>query len=164
MLSKRNQFLRRTFRSLSRNSDIKICKFDKGLGVGVLNSENYYAKLDLIASDTAKFVKIPIKENEIHTVIKKENSISYNMRKYMKEYGKKITSSLIPTESVPGKLHGLIKVHEENNPARRVVSMINTPEYKFAKFLDSIIKPYVPNSSAVQSTDDAFSKTERFRF
>ena len=51
---------------------IKICKFDKGRGVAVLNSENYYAKLHLIASDTTKFVEIPIKEHETHPVIKKK--------------------------------------------------------------------------------------------
>ena len=67
----------------------------------------------------------------------------------MKEYGKKITTSLIPTGSVPGKLYGLIKVHKKDNSAKPVVSMINTPEYKLARFLDSIIKPHVPNSYVV---------------
>ena len=62
----------------------------------------------------------------------------------MKEYGKEVTTSLI------------------GHPARQVVSMLNTPAYKLAKFLDSIIEPYAPKSYTVQSTDDFFSKTERF--
>ena len=57
--SKCNQFLHRTLQSLSRNSDIKICKFDNGRGEAVLYSKEYYAKLDLIKSDASKFVEIP---------------------------------------------------------------------------------------------------------
>ena len=30
----------------------------------------------------------------------------------MKEYGKEVTTSLLPTGSVPEKLYGLIKVHK----------------------------------------------------
>ena len=51
--------------------------------------------------------------------------------------------SLISTDSKPGKLYGLFKVHKINNPARPVVSMIRIPEYKLAKFLDSVIKPSI---------------------
>ena len=32
--------------------------------------------------------------------------------------------------------------------------MINTPEYKLAKFLDSLIKPYMPDAKMIQSTDE----------
>ena len=42
--------------------------------------------------------------------------------------------------------------------------MINTPEYKIAKFLDSIIKQHVPNSYMVQSTDDFLTKLKDFDF
>ena len=84
-------------------------------------------------------MEIRIKKHEIHPLIKKENSISYHIRKYTKEYGKKVTTSLIPAGRVPGKLHGLVKVHKEGNPARPEVSLINIPKYKLAKFLDSVI-------------------------
>ena len=93
-----------------------------------------------------------------------ENSISYYIMEYMKEYGLEITTSLIPTASAPGKLNGLIKLHKKDNPARPVVSWINTPEYILAKFLDSIIKPHVPNSYMVESTDDFLTKVKDFDF
>jgi len=54
--------------------------------------------------------------------------------------------NLIPTGSAPGKIYELIKVCKENYPARPVVSMVNTPEYHLAEFLDSIIKPYNPRT------------------
>ena len=55
--------------------------------------------------------------------------------------------SLIPTGSKLGKLYGSIKVHKINDPARPVVSVIGTPEYKLAKFLDSVIKPSIPDNT-----------------
>ena len=61
-------------------------------------------------------------------------------------------------------LYGLIKVHKKGNPARPVVSVINTPEYELVKFLDSIIKPHVPNSYMAQSTDDFLTKLKDFDF
>ena len=97
-----------------------------------------------------KFLEISIKEHEIHPVIKKENFISYYIREYMIEYyGKEVTTRLIPTGRVPGKLYGLIKVRKESYPARPVVSMINTQEYKLAKFLDydqTIYPKFIYNS------------------
>ena len=36
-----NQFIQQTLSSLSHNPKIKMCKFDKGKGVALLNSEDY---------------------------------------------------------------------------------------------------------------------------
>ena len=80
-----------------------------------------------------------IKPNKLHPVISKEKSIEYFIRKHLKNVDKNIMQSLIPTGSKPGKLYGLIKVHKINNPARPAVSMIGTPEYKLAQFLDSFL-------------------------
>ena len=37
-----------------------------------------------------------------------------------------------------------------------MVYMIGTPEYKLAKFLDSIIKLYIPDSYIIQSSEEFF--------
>ena len=129
---------------LSRNSDFKICKFDKGREITFLNSKNYYTKLNLIVSDTSKPVEIPVKEHETQPVIKRKLQLLLRSETE-KEYGNEVITSLIPTGSVSGKLHGLIKVNNENNPARPVVSMI-TPEYRLANFLYSIIKHIMPQN------------------
>ena len=52
------------------------------------------------------------------------------------------------------KLYELIKIHNKDNPARPVVSMIETLEYKLAKVLNTIIKPYLPNKYLKNSTND----------
>ena len=81
------------------------------------------------------------KESKSHPLISREQSIRYHIQKYLKPYGNEIIQRLLPTGFTPGKLYGLIKVHKEDNPARPVISMVGSPEYKLAKFLDTIIKP-----------------------
>ena len=102
----------------------------------MLNGEDYYSKLDHIIDDLTKFVKA-----KIHPIISKENSIHCYINTYLKSYDNSITGKIVSTGSAPGKLYGTIKVHKQSNPARPVVSMINTPEYNLDKFLDQIIKP-----------------------
>ena len=46
----------------------------------------------------------------------------------------------------------MVKVHKKDYPLRPVVSMLNTPEYNLAKFLDYIIKLNIPNSFMVDSS------------
>ena len=41
---------------------------------------------------------------------------------------------------------------------------IGTPEYKLAKFLDSIIKPYIPDSYIIQSSEEFLNKINTFNF
>ena len=36
--------------------------------------------------------------------------------------------------------------------------MIDSPEYELAKFMDSLIKPFVPNKYMLSSTDDFLMK------
>ena len=49
--------------------------------------------------------------------------------------------------------YGTVKVHKPNFPLRPVVSMVNTPEYALAKYLDNMIKPYLPQTRMLKSTD-----------
>jgi len=76
--------------------------------------------------------------------LSKENSVTYYVKKYLNKINSEQLSKLTPSGSTPGKLYGMVKVHKTNFPLRPVVSMINTPEYELAKYLDNLIKPYVP--------------------
>ena len=131
-----NISLHRTLDKLQKNDKINICKYDKGRGVAILDKEDYFGKLDSIINDSSKFERINVTESKQLPVITKEASISYYVRKYFKSYGKNVIDQLISSRSSPGKLYGRIKIHKKGNPARPVVSMINTPEYNLAKFLD----------------------------
>ena len=61
-------------------------------------------------------------------------------------------------------MYGLIKVHKNNNTARPVILMIGTPEYQLAKFLDSIIKNYIPDSNMLHSSDYFLDEINNFKF
>ena len=47
--------MHRTLKKLAKDNSIKVCKFDKGVGVCIMNSDDYYTKLDTIVSDDTKF-------------------------------------------------------------------------------------------------------------
>ena len=51
-----------------------------------------------------------------------------------------------PLGSQPAKLYGLPKVHKDGMPMRPVLSMIQTAQYKIAKFLDKLIKPLIKSN------------------
>ena len=159
----RNIALHKTLKSLKDDTNIKICKFDKGRGVAILDSDDYYFKLDKIVNDTSKFKELQL-NSKTHPIIARENSISYYIRKNLKEFGQDTIKSLIPSGSNPGKIYGLVKVHKTDNPVRPVVSMIGTPEYKLAKFLDVIIKPYMPQTYMLQSTNHFLEQLNNFQF
>ena len=147
-----NRSFHNTLNKLSQDPAIKICRYDKGNGLAILDASDYNTKLNSIVSDKTKFLEIEYDSNKMqHPTITKENSITY----YIKQYLKKVQGweDLIPNGSKPGKLYGMAKVHKPDIPLRPVVSMINTPEYKLAKFLDGLIKPHIPDRFLLHSTE-----------
>ena len=74
-LSNQKQSLHSTLRKLRQNENVKICQHDKGNGVVVLNSEDYYFKLDHIIDDPTNFIKVNT-DGKVHPIIAKENSNS----------------------------------------------------------------------------------------
>ena len=61
-------------------------------------------------------------------------------------------------------MYGLVKVHKDNNHVRPVVSMIDTLEYQLAKFLDEIIKPYIPQTYMPKSSKQFLDLISNFWF
>ena len=49
--------LHQTLSNLAIDSDIKVCKFDKGKGVAILDTKDYYDKLNCIINGNSKFMK-----------------------------------------------------------------------------------------------------------
>ena len=47
-------------------------------------------------------------------------------------------------------------------PLRPVVSMVGTSKYNLAKYLGQLIKPYIPDSYLLQSTDDFTERLKQF--
>ena len=127
--------------ALSRNKEIKICKYDKGNGVVVLDNDDYFNKLDKIVLDKEKFEEIRVDSNKVHPIISNEDSIKRYLYNHVKNNVEEtVYNNILPSGSQPGKLYGLCKVHKAGHPMRPVISMVGTAEYKLAKFLDTFIK------------------------
>ena len=114
-----------------------MCKFDKGKDVTVLKSDDYDAKLDVNVNGTSKFVEISTESKSTHPNIAKERSITYYIRKYLEEFGEETVKNLV-SSVYSWEITWTDQIRKMDNPARPVVAMIGTPEYKLAKFLDTI--------------------------
>ena len=163
--SRGNKELHKTLRNLRNDSSIKICSFDKGNGVIIMNSLDYYKKLDDIVLDKNKFKEIKQIPGKPHPIISKENSIIRFLEKHLKPFiSVNVYDKLVPSGSQPGKIYGLCKVHKDNNPLRPVVSMISTAEYELAKYLDCVIKPHIPSTYMLNSTRSFIDRIKDFVF
>ena len=160
-----NQNFHRTLKTLRSDPMIKVCSFDKGNGIVILNTTDYHKKLDNIILDKSKFKEIPVNVGMNHPVIRNENSIKGFLREKVKPFvSVRIFNSIYPSGSQPGKVYGLCKAHKPDMPLRPVVSMINTAEYGLAKYLDSLIKPHIPSTVMLDSTTGFLNRLKDFHF
>ena len=160
--TKKNKAIHNTLKSISLNSKIKCLKMDKGVGIVVLNTEDYYSKLDKIVEDKSKFRKIDYSLKDATTLeycqsapwVAKEKSMYNYTWKYIKllvDY--KDYYKLLPNGSKPGRLYGMAKNHKEGCPLRPVLSAIDTPEYNLSKWIETQIKPFYNSKWSVSSTN-----------
>ncbi len=161
-----NQRTHDVLRDLANDESIKICKYDKGNGVVILNTTDYFKKLDEIVLDKEKFSEVKVDDDDLkHPIIKNEHSICYFLRTHVKQYvSEKVFKEIMPSGSQPGKLYGLCKVHKDGFPLRPVVSMIGTAEYNIAKYLDKLIKPFIPSTHMLNSTISFLDSIKNFVF
>ena len=155
--------LNRPFKCLQpliKNHDIIVVAMDKGNGCIVMDKKDYNTKMDSILKDTTKFVKLEASDKFIaHPIINYENKLQRLIRRIVKEKVNSSTySKLYPQGGQPAKLYGLAKVHKENTPLRPVVSMVGTSQYELSKYLDNLLRPYIPNNYTLSSTYDLLEK------
>ena len=160
-----NRVFHEALSGLFKDELIKVCSFDKGTGVCVLNSCDYYSKLDVIINDASKFERVATsRSNAKHPVLKRQESVRDAIKTLLEKHISDIEyMNLIPKGSGPGKLYGMCKIHKKDYPMRPVVSMIGTAEYQLAKFLDALIKPNLPKSFMLSSTDEFLEKLNKFK-
>ena len=157
------------FLSLIENKNLVIQKADKGNNIVILNKKDYIERLEDILGDETKFEKAKFedKENkELRYLLKMEDAIKTTLENFLaKQYiSQQDFERLIPTGSQPGILYGLAKIHKKivGNcpPCRPILSAINTPTYKLAKYLVPLLKPVTSNQFTVK---DSFKFAEEIR-
>ena len=125
----------------------------------VVDKANYLDKMDNFLSDTWKFEKINLKNDGIlNFAINQEKRVDNIFKKLVtsNSISKETRSSLKPVGTRPGILYGLCKVYKDiidNCPLLRpILSAINTPTYKLAKFLVPILKSLTSNEFTVKDS------------
>ena len=123
-------------------NDLIIQKADKGNVIVIIDKNTYITKINNILNDDTKFVKITFgkRNKELDYLLDKQDKIITFLKK-LRDSGV-ITDSVLnhlkPCGSQPGVLYGLCKVHKgsdgQSPPFRPILSAINTPSYKIAKF------------------------------
>src|SRR5579859_3284631 len=129
-------------KQLKKDDSIKILPADKGNATVVMDSSEYDQKIsDLINTD--QYVKI--KSDRTACV---ERNIKKELNKIKKDIPEELFNRLNPNNSVPPHIYGLPKIHKQGNPLRPIVSCIDSPCHKLAKYLTEVLNPLVGNTSS----------------
>ena len=135
-------------KNLANNNDIIIQKSDKGNAIVILNRSDYVERINEMLSDTSKFEKSNLNNNNILRHLSNvRKSFKFTLDNLLK--AKKITQQtyfkLDPIGCKPGILYGLGKVHKSlvnGIPKfRPILSAIGSPFYGLSKFLVPILGP-----------------------
>jgi len=141
----------RNMHKLRKDESIYVSKFDKGNGICIDVKERYIYKMQQILGDTSKFK--PYNEDKRvkkNSFIYAEEGFNRAVKGICKKFKipKDIETEMTSTGSTPARLYGLPKVHksEKDPPYRPVLSMVNAYPSKLAKYLDTLLKPYIPTT------------------
>ena len=142
----------KALKCLSKNQNIVIQKADKGNTVVILDKCSYISAIEEILNDNSKFSKLDIPAGkEINHIVNLEKRITSALKllKDKEIIDKSTYKSIKPIGSRPGILYGSGKIHKETRnglpPFRPILSAIDTPTYKLAKFLLKILTPSTAN-------------------
>ena len=100
----------------------------KGNGFDILNTANYIDKVELLLSDTEKFILLDA--DVLALCIKHEDQLIC----FIRDISETVYNTLFPQGSKPGILYGLPRVHKVTCPARPIMSAIGTFNSTLAKF------------------------------
>ena len=150
--------------NLRKKKNTVIQKSDKGNSVVVVDKADYLDKMDNLLNDTRKLEKIILKNDGIlNFAINQEKRVDNILKKLVasKSISEETRRSLKPVGTRPGIMYGLFKFHKDivDNcpPFRPILSAINSPTYKLAKFLVPILKSLTSNEHTVK---DSFAFAE----
>ena len=119
-------------KSLKNEKSIRISKADKGGKIVIVDKNDYDQKMKMLLDDPPVYKKLA--ENPLSNMQTEFNKgLTEICKKYdnVKDHLKSFNSRL---PSLP-YMYGLPKIHKENVPYRPIISNVNSPSYKLAKWL-----------------------------
>jgi len=147
----------KSLRELGRNKDLYIARFDKGNGVCIDTKANYINKMNTLLSDNSKFKEfVPHGNSRKDPFITNENKFNNHLKRLEKagKISSEIYNKVRPVGSAPPRLYGLPKVHKSlsNPPYRPILNMRNSYASNLAKYLDTLLKPFIPRENELKDS------------
>ena len=146
-------------KSLTKQNDIIIQKADKGNTIVILDKESYIEKMKELLGDTSKFERLEIPQSKhLNFVVDSQDKIKNILKSlYDKDsFTDILYKKILPVGCCPGTLYGQAKVQKpviNNGPSfRPIIDTLNTPPYKLAKFIVSILSPLAINEYTVKDS------------
>ena len=127
-------------KDLKNNSNIVICRPDKGSGIVLMNKEDYIKKLEDILQDETKFHKCTKEKDKTTSVENDLNKLLHKMHKDLL-IDSETLEKLKPSGCTIPRLYGLPKVHKQGIPLRPVLDMYNSPYHAIAKWTSKLLEP-----------------------
>ena len=134
----------KAIQELKRKKDLIITRPDKGSGVVLLDRQDYVKKMEPILSQTTKFRKLGKADKQDRT-LQEERSLQAFLLKasQRKDLPDKVYDEIRPVGTSRPRMYGVPKTHKEGVPLRPILSMVNSPQHKMAKWLATELKPVV---------------------
>ena len=151
-------------KTLGEKESLHITRPDKGRGVVILNKADYTDKMENILSDPDVYENCPFEEPKLK-ILRTEDKINRFLKK-LKDNGN-ITENeykhLYVSGSSPSIMYGLPKTHKPNLPLRPIVSSVNTPQYKLAKFIIPDIMHLAKNEYTLENSKVLIDSTSNMK-
>lgn len=122
-----------------KNKGVVILKPDKGSGAVIMNKTDYVQKMLSILSDESKFQRV----DRIEKLTEVEARVNRHLEMLLlhRVLDQATHKTLKPNGSLTPQLYGLPKTHKEGMPLRPILSMVNSPQHKLARWLVRILAP-----------------------
>ena len=135
-------------KNLRKNEDLVILPADKGNATVLLNKEDYIRKMEEVIRDG------PYRKLERDPTSRFKRITTEAIKKHIED--PEVRKKLIPQDPKTPCIYGLPKIHKENTPLRPIVSAIDAPSYKLAKYLAKILQPKVEEAQSYVKNSQHF--------
>ena len=132
--------------NLRKNKNIVIRKFDRGNSIMTVDETNFVDKMENLLNETRKFEKKNSRKNDetLSSAVNQGKHAGNVLKKFLVSSSiyEEMRNPLKPVVTWPGLMYGLYKVHKSTSDCLSfgpILSAINTPTYKLAKFLAPIL-------------------------
>lgn len=137
--------LNKTKSFLKNHKNLKILKPDKSNKTVIMTDECYDAKMYELLNDQTTYKQI--KTDPTNTFQKQNNELIKRWEK-LEFISPKTAQSLLIHNALSPRIYGLPKLHKNGVPMRPIVSCVQSPLSKLAKFLKNILNNIVNKSNS----------------